>query len=126
MQHWIFVMTGTVYDFNKRIDGGKWPIYTLTRRRKDLKPGDKIVFYLAGLHNMKLLGTAKISSKLHVDKVHDFTVDISDVAIWKKPKPMKELVSSLGFIKNKSNWGLSIQGGVVSLPPQDYETIISA
>jgi len=126
MHHWIFVMNGASDDFKKRIQSGRWPIYSRTQHRNDLSSGDNVVFYLAGKLNKKLLGTAKVSSDLEPDKEHDFSVAVSEVDLWKKPIEMKKLLGSLGFIKNKDNWGMHLQGGVIPLPKEDYKKIIGS
>lgn len=119
-------MNGTEDDFKKRIKSGKWPIFSKTHHRNKLRIGHDIIFYLAGKSNKKILGTAKIASKLQIDKDSDFTVSLSEVDVWKKPLFFKELVSSLGFIKNKDNWGISLQGGAIPLPEEDYNKIINS
>ena len=118
-------MRGTPDEFRTRVNGKRWPLFSRTQRRNELKSGDVIVFYLAGRLNKKLLGTGKVSSKLYSNEEHDFFVDISDVDVWKKDIPIKKLVASLSFIKNKDNWGLNLQGGVVPISKEDYTKIMN-
>ena len=119
-------MKGTPDEFKTRVDGKKWPIFKTTHHRNELRIGDVIMFYLAGKENMKILGTAKISSKLKTDSEFDYSIDISDIDIWKKPKPLKKFLDSLGFIRNKDKWGMSLQGGIIPLPKKDYAVLYQA
>lgn len=124
MASWIFVMTGDVEGFGGRIKSGEWPIFRKTHHRNEMRAGDKIVFYLGGKNNKKLMGIATISSGLRKNG-EEYFVSISEVEVWKDPLEMRKLVDSLGFIKNKDNWGLYLQGGVIPLPQKDHDTILA-
>src|SRR5574337_1947934 len=111
MSNWIFVMTGDMDEFKKRIKGAKWPIFKRTHHRNEIKKGDQIIFYLGGKPNKNIMGTAMLSSDLVADSESDYSTSISKVDIWKKPLPMKSIVGSLDLVENKDNWGLYLQGG---------------
>jgi len=53
-------------------------------------------------------------------------VDLADVEAWKTPKPIKDLLPSLNFIKDKKNYGLSLRQGVRKISEKDYNTIVSS
>jgi predicted RNA-binding protein len=47
--------------------------------------------------------------------------------VLKTALQFKPLTASLSFIKNKRKWAMSFMGrGLVEIPQQDYEIIISA
>lgn len=123
MASWVFVMNGDFDGFKDRIKCGQWPIYSKTHHRNEVRSGDDVIFYLAGKPNKKIIGKAVLSSNLTSDG-SEYSLSISNIEIWKQPIPMKELVASLGFIKNKSNWGMHLQGGIIPLPRDDYEKIL--
>ncbi len=115
-------MTGDDAEFLKRINMKKWPIYNRTSHRKKLKEGDRILFYLAGEPRKKFAGSAIIASDLEKEN-DDFVVTLSEIKKWGKHVLIIPLLESLEFIKNKSNWGIYMQGGVVLLSDKDYNTI---
>lgn len=121
----MFVITGDDAEFLKRISMKKWPIYSRTSHRKKLKEGDRILFYLAGESRKKFAGSATIASDLEKEN-DDFTVALSEIKKWGKQVPILSIIESLEFIRNKSNWGIYMQGGVVSLSDKDYNTIARA
>lgn len=124
MANWIFVMAGDIKGFQERIKSDTWPIFFKTHHRNEIRSGDSIIFYLAGKLNKKLLGKGTLSSGLMANK-EEYSVSISNVEIWKEPLLMKKLLNSLSFIKNKDNWGMHLQGGIIPLPAEDYEKILS-
>ena len=115
-------MTGADEEFLKRINMKKWPIYSRTSHRKKLKEGDRIIFYLAGAPRKKFAGSAVIASDLEKEN-DDFTVALSEIKKWSKQILISSLLESLEFIKNKSNWGVYMQGGVVHISDKDYHVI---
>lgn len=124
MARWVFVMTGDMEKFKERIESGKWPIFSKTHHRKEIRSGDHVIFYLGGKPNKKLVGKTTLSSALMNDEGGEYLVSISNVEIWKEPVLIKTIVGSLSFIKNKDNWGMHLQGGVVPLPAGDYDKIL--
>ncbi len=126
MAFWIFTMTGELEDFTKRIGDSKWPIYNRTQNRFKIARNDKIVFYLGGLNNGIILGTAKLASKVKKkSKDGDGDIGIKDIELWETPVLVKEHVESLDFIKIKKNWGVYFQGGVKSIEEKDYQQILN-
>jgi hypothetical protein len=124
MTNWVFVINDKDGVFQERINEKKWPIYRKTQNRNKLKVGDKIIFYKAGMGGKKFIGKATISRGLKPHGV-DFSLDLSDVDIWKKPVSVASVLNNLEFIKDKTFWGRYFQGGVRSLSDSDYSAILS-
>lgn len=124
MSNWIFGSKATRHEFEKRVSGKKWPIFKHTPNKIKLRKGDKIIFYKAGKDGRKFIGTASLGSEIISENV-DYFVTLYDIQIWKKPIEVPTILDELQFIKNKSNWGMYFQGGVTSLPPEDYKVILS-
>lgn len=119
-------MTGMLDEFTKRIENNKWPIFRRTQNRFKIAKNDNIVFYLGGPGNGKILGTAKLSSKVKTaSKEGDGDIEIIDIDIWNTPVLVKEHVDALDFIKIKDNWGVFFQGGVKSIDKKDYQQILN-
>ena len=120
---WIFVLTGTDEEFQRRIEMEKWPIFRKTTYRQQVHESDKVVFYKAGEGNKKFLGTATVSSELKPEGKTDFFLNLKEIDVWKKPKPIHQMLDKLDFIKNKAHWGIYMQGGVTKLSEKDYVLI---
>lgn len=124
MTNWVFVINDKDKVFQERISEKKWPIYRKTQNRNKLKVGDKIIFYKAGANGKKFIGKANIAVGLKPDGV-DYSLELSDVGVWKKPVIVTSVLDNLEFIRDKTFWGRYFQGGVRSLSESDYNVIIS-
>lgn len=124
MTNWVFVINDKDEVFQERINDKKWPIYRKTQNRNKLKVGDKIIFYKAGADGKKFIGKASIARGLKPDGI-DYSLELSDVGVWKKPVSVALVLKDLEFIRDKTFWGRYFQGGVRSLSESDYNIIIS-
>jgi len=122
MSSWIFVMTGDDDEFLERTKMKKWPIHKRTNHRKKLRKGDKVLIYLAGPHRQKIVANAVLGSDV-TENGEEFSIVLSKINLWKNQILLKPLVNSLEFIKNKSKWGVSMQGGVVKITDNDFKTL---
>jgi len=126
MHHWIFVIRDDEFVFKKRIKNKTWPIFASTKLQTFLAVGDDVIFYQAGLHGQKFLGTAIIKSNLKkIPEKIDFYVDIDEANIWKNPPSIRGLIPKLDLIKNKIHWGLDLQGGILQLNEKDHTLIVN-
>ena len=127
MGQWIFVIKDDESVFNKRIKNKSWPIYRNTKFQTFLEIGDDIVFYQAGQHAQKFLGTAVVNSDVKPipDKI-DYYLNIDRTDVWKNSLSIRGILSKLSFIKNLNNWGLHMQGGILKLNENDYSIIQKA
>lgn len=125
MNHWVFVIKDDELIFKKRIEHEKWPIFSGTKFRKFLEVGDSIIFYQAGKHGQKFLGTAKMKSEVKpIPDRMDYYIELDKIDLWKKQPSIRGIVSKLSFIKNKMHWGLYLQGGVLKMDKKDHNTIL--
>jgi hypothetical protein len=132
-RHWIFVSfpysdfnAGTISEIiNKILRSGKWPIGKYTVYRKQLSKGDRTLFYQAGNEGRKFVGSGELFSGLQQDdKGTSFHVIVGNLELWDSPVPMSEVLDKLSFIKDKSHWGLYLQGGVIRVSEEDYRTVV--
>lgn len=82
------------------------------------------------------LGTAVVVSPARIDKSDEsaklfltpgtYRVDIRDIQIWERSKPIRPLLKKLSFIKNEEHWGPYLQGGVRKISEGDYKVIIES
>jgi len=125
MNYWVFVIRDDQFIFDKRIEHKKWPLYRATKFRKFIQIGDNVVFYQAGKHGQKFLGTAVIKSRSKpIPNKMDYYVDMYRIKIWNNAPSIRNLIPNLEFIKNKVSWGLSLQGGVLKINEKDRAVIL--
>jgi len=124
--------------FNQRMQDCFWGIGEKTPNRKNLKKGNKVVFYMASPQKV-FAGTATLNSScfmLNDSQKNEYShgkefyspiygVLLKDIEIWSTPKPVLELLPYLQFIDNKRHWGSYFQGGVRQLEKVDFEVIIN-
>jgi len=125
MSYWIFVIKDTPEEFAKRMQIRKWPIFKKTQNRRNLRTGDKIIFYKAGANGKKFLGKALIASELEQVDQFTYSLKLSEIEVWEKPVELANVLNDLDFISDKLYWGRYFQGGVRSLSEKDYSTIVS-
>jgi hypothetical protein len=114
-----------------------WGIGERTPYRKNLRKGSRVVFYQAGKGGQRFIGTATIASALQPMSAQrgakrralgiepaNYDLDLTDVEVWDKTKPIVDMVQRLQFISNKDHYGVHFQGGVKRISEADYYTII--
>ena len=142
MNYWIFTVTVKRSDnkefsaeeiFDTRMQDEFWGIGEKTPNRKNLRKGDKVIFYV-GLPNMTFSGTTKLLTEcknLNDNQLNKYShglelysekqgVFLTDIDIWKNPKNVKDLVPHLSFIENKKYWFSYLQGGIRQIPEHDF------
>ena len=146
MNYWIFATTpkkadGEIYPASKiysiRMTDKFWGIGEQTPNRKNIRKGDRVVYYTGG-SAPSFAGTATLASDLIALSAEEQTqlshgidlfattqgVWLNEVDIWDQPRPITSMISNLGFIKNATNWGAYFQGGIRQITEADYLTII--
>ncbi len=142
MSYWIFIVTeqrvgkdtcSAKEIFDQRMKDGFWGLGEKTPNRRNIKTGDKVVFYM-GSPVQAFTGTAVLSTssfklndaqkkKYHHDKKFfssEYGVELEGIEIWSNPKPVAELVTDLDFIENKQFWYAYFQGGVRQITEESF------
>lgn len=145
---WIFIVvdhligsrTVSAMDVLKdRLERKIWIVNSKNPNVKHLREGDEVIFYLGRSRRERgFIGIGVLASKprslMKLDGVEyaspsskfDQVVELRDVKLWEKVKPVVKIVPRLGFIKNKRNWGIYLQGGIVRIFKRDFELIVEA
>ncbi|HEY3282613.1 MAG TPA: EVE domain-containing protein [Armatimonadota bacterium] len=118
---------------------GLWLLNKRTPFRGRYKPGDLVLFYLAGEGERQFVGQAVLASEVEpaTDEERDLLrglgifgfgdrLRLKDVVTWERPVPIAPLIERLAFITNKKYWGHHFRMGAVSISAEDYETVLVA
>lgn len=146
MSNWIFIATNRKTDgrdytareiYERRMHDNFWGLGERTPNRRNIQPGDRIVFYL-GTPECVFAGTAIADSPSYKlsqgecrkvsrgDRVFyaEYGVNLRDIEIWETSKRVRELAGELDFIENEEHWGTYFQGGVRGITDRDYSFIV--
>jgi len=146
MNYWLFTVTqkkrnGEILEaediFRQRQKDEFWGLGEKTPNRRNLRRGDRVVFYV-GWPLMIFAGTATLDSDYFSlseeekdrysqgDEFYrsDYGVRLTNIEVFEDQRFVKELVPSLKFIENKENWNTYFQGGIRQLSEDDFLTII--
>ena len=138
MNYWIVV--GSPENF-KVAQGRGFDIFGFksTRRREvaQMKPGDKLIFYLTGM--MKFGGLASVTSEYFEDHTpvfkskkpsedYPFRVRVQPEVILEPDQylDVKEIGPRLQYAKKwpPEHWRLAFQGNLHQIPAEDYQLIV--
>ena len=147
--YWIFVVNDWKDPSGKKWKGREifdtlrvdkvWGIGDKTPNRKNLSPGDKVAFYLAGSEGQKFLGTGTLNSSCKPFKknpayseptnviVREWgnIVTFDDFDAFDQPKSLQDLAGELDFIVKKEIAPNYFQSGVRSITKSDFDVIAS-
>lgn len=120
------------YDF--LMEKEVWGFGENTNHLNNIKKDDLVIFYQAGGEGQKFLGIATLASGAYKDASskdlfldpETYKIDLENVKVWDKPKPIAPILAQLFFIKNKDYWGTYFQGGCRKISKKDYSTITRA
>ena len=137
MTYWIVVGSAENFEIAKE-RGFDMFGFKSTRRREtaDMKPGDKLIFYLTGV--MKFGGVANITSEVFEDHTPVFRTEKKpgeDYPFRVQTEPdrlldqdqwldVKEYATRLDLTRRRGeHWRLAFQGNLHKISDEDYETI---
>lgn len=137
MTYWIVVGSPENYEI-ARERGFDMFGFKSTRRREtaDMKPGDKLVFYLTGV--MKFGGIANVESEVFEDHTpvfksekkpgedYPFRVQTSPDTVLDRDQwlDVKEYATRLEMTRKRGeHWRLAFQGNLHKISDDDYQTI---
>lgn len=102
---------------------------------KRLKTGDWMVFYSPKtsyqdgetLQAFTAIGQVKDEELYQVEMTPDFVPWRRNVAFYDCAEtPIKPLIDSLSFIKDKTHWGYKFRFGLFEIPKEDFDLIHNA
>lgn len=121
----------------RRLDAKLWGLYANTPHKRDIKPGDTLIIYLAGRGGMRFFATAEageVSFKLRNyrgdgDALTDPPVAVlalRNSRIFKESVPIAKIKDRLTFIpKGHQKWGCVLQRGVKRISNSDADLILT-
>jgi len=140
MAYWIVVGSPQNFDIARRRGFDIFGFKSSRRREaSEMKPGDKLVFYLTGV--MKLAGIATVESSYFEDHTpvwrsekkpgedFPFRVRVKPDVILDEPAylDVREIGPRLAYTKKwpAEHWRLAFQGNLHQIPEEDYKLILS-
>lgn len=146
MNYWIFVVTQHKLDngilapddiLKQRIEDKYWGLGERTPNRRNLKKGDKVVFYLGNPRKVFSVIATLASDSFQLTKEQqtkyehgyefyhsEYGVFLENIEVLATPRTAEEVIPQLKFIENKVNWGAYFQGGVRQASEEDFRTIV--
>ncbi len=115
----------------RRIENGKFPLYSGTSHKDKINVGDICYMYAAGKKEYKhhVVGSFVVADVIQNGLTDEFEDVLSStpykylimtkITRYIDPLYIKDLVNELEFIKNKSRWGVFFQGGVKKISLSD-------
>jgi predicted RNA-binding protein len=100
-----------------------------------LHAGDGLVMYSPrtaypdgeALQRFTAIGVVSTGEVYQVEMTDEFRPYRVDVRFMKaKEAPIKPLITTLSFIKDKTHWGAAFRFGYLKIPPEDFLLIASA
>lgn len=119
----------------RRIDEKKYPLYKKTPFLNDIKKNDEVVFYVAGRKNksqnfiaFSVIQSVEIPNETLIDPdknkyVLEKYLLFENISLLKTPIHIKAIINQLEFIKNKTNFGVYLMGGVSKITANDFNLI---
>ena len=97
------------------------------------------MFYLMGVHGRLFTGQCSIISDpkhltqrmkrkitTHASSLFSHHIQIGEIRLWERPKPLHSLVEKLGFMGKKGSCRAFLQGGLRIISEDDYHTIVDS
>jgi predicted RNA-binding protein len=121
------------------LDAKMWPLWENTNCQLMVKPGHKVLVYLAGDESdcKKIIASAVVSNivdwsanihkssyPLMLDGMPMKVLELDQVEFFDIPVDVRKKLDVLSFIpKNKTKWGVSMMGGMRSIEQSDFEIL---
>ncbi|MEH6697273.1 MAG: hypothetical protein V7672_01100 [Brevundimonas sp.] len=145
--HYVFVASDTYEDNGRRVPAHetverrlkelRWPIYSSTRHKTHLRPGDHVAVYLAGMGANRQCFVAKaviknITSATRAQKYSELIgaeveliVELEQVSAIEPAKPILSISKELSFFPiGNPRWGPILMGGCRRISNEDYGVIV--
>lgn len=122
------------------LDAGFWPLFKGTPCRKMVKPGQKVLIYLAGnnydcqrvIASVTIESITEWSKRIHakqyplmLDDEPSLVLNFSDIKVFSSSVSIRDHLHSLDLVpkKNPAKWGMAMVGGMKSLTEHDYKIL---
>lgn len=118
-----------------------WPLNRGTRHTRTMRPGDRVLFYVARGRNSYVAAQARVASdswkptSQELRKLQaagdeylapEYYVRLDGIAFLPVPVPALQLLGSLDlFVGAGKFWGTRLQGGVKRLSARDFQRIVA-
>lgn len=122
-----------------RLDRGRWPIYAGTRHKRNMRPGDLLLFYQGGGRpgrqhivargRIAEVVTPKLDDEFDppwlLSGAADQALILEDVEALAAPVPIKPLMGEISILPQLRFWGALLMGGCRRMTEADYRLILT-
>jgi hypothetical protein len=114
-----------------------WPMGFKTKHKRDIRKGDRLLFYIAGQRKNSKVFVAKAVSDSDVHKIKIIEPEewwitipvkglrLTNISYLKRPVPIKQILEQMSFIGPGKHWGPYLQGGCKLITKEDYNLILN-
>mgnify|MGYP000231291973 CR=1 FL=1 len=125
----------------RMVEHRRWQLGERGAGRSSIKPGDQLVFYLAGKHRYCFAGVAEVGSapdEIPEDSpirfdgrplpFMDLEFELADVTLWDTPVAVRPLLPKLSFVEERliPYWGLYFRQATRRITKKDFAAILNA
>ena len=120
-----------------RVEKRFWSLNSRTRNIKRIKPGDRVLFYVASSDGRGFAGTAVVASRPHPitpeqrfyifgypSAKFDYSIDLENPILWERILAPAELVDQVSFLKSGMRWWARFRGSIIGISEDDYDRIV--
>jgi hypothetical protein len=122
-----------------RLDRGRWPIYSGTRHKRNMRPGDLLLFYQGGSRSGRQhivargriaeIATPKLDDEFDppwlLSGAADQALILDHVEVLTAPVPIRPLMGEISILPKLRYWGALLMGGCRKMTEEDYDLIIA-
>jgi len=121
----------------ERVKNKFWSLSSQARNVKKIKPGDYVLFYIAGNDERVFGGYGVIASEPHPitpeqrfhivgmsSEASDYAAEFSEAIVWDKPIALEELGDKLSILKGKLSLKTPFRGSIIKITEGDYLTVM--
>ncbi|MEM1584149.1 MAG: EVE domain-containing protein [Nitrososphaerota archaeon] len=120
-----------------RVKNKFWSLNSRTRNVNNIKPGDRVLFYVTGKDERGFKGCGIVATEPHPmtpeqrfhiigmpSEAFDYSVNFSEAEAWDKPITLEEVAEKLSILKARRHLKTPFRGSIIRISEEDYQTIL--
>lgn len=120
-----------------RVRNKFWSLNSRSRNIRNLKQGDKVIFYVASRNERGFMGCGVVGSEPHPitpeqrfhilgmpSEAFDYAVDFSEAEVWERIVPPDELINRIPILMGRRNLRAPFRGSIIRITEEDFYRIV--